>query len=121
MKRKNLHLLLGWLLLSLFTLALFPDQELALKAETPLLGQTSPRTIIAPLSFDVLKNPQALEAEKQKAMDKVQGILNQLMQAAQAAGAQAGAGAQQQQGSSAGKKDDEGPMDADYEVVDDKK
>ena len=74
MKRKNLHLLLGWLLLSLLTLALFPDQELALKAETPHLGQTSPRTIVAPLSFDVLKNPQELEAEKQKAMDKVYAV-----------------------------------------------
>lgn len=74
MRKINFHLLLGWFLLSLVTLLLFPNQELALKAETPHLGQTSPRTIIAPISFDVLKNPQELEAEKQKAMDKVHAV-----------------------------------------------
>jgi cyclic-di-AMP phosphodiesterase PgpH len=74
MKKINFHLLLGWFLLSSVTLLLFPNQELALKAETPHLGQTSPRTIIAPISFDVLKNPQELEAEKQKAMDKVHAV-----------------------------------------------
>jgi molecular chaperone DnaK len=68
-----------------------------------------------------VKEKSTSKDEIQKAMDKVQQILNQLMQAAQAAGAQPGAGAQQQQSSSSGKKDDEGPMDADYEVVDDKK
>jgi len=74
MKKKTLHFLFGWFLLSALTLALFPNQELALKAETPHLGQTSPRTIIAPISFDVLKTPQELETEKQKAMEKIYAV-----------------------------------------------
>ena len=74
MNKKLIHLLLGWAFLSLITLILFPNQELAMKAETPHLGQTSARTIIAPISFDVLKTPQEFEAEKQKAMDKVYAV-----------------------------------------------
>jgi len=67
------------------------------------------------------KEKATTKDEIQSAMDKVQQVLGEVMQAAQAsAGAQAQpeAGAHQQ---SSGKKDDEGPMDADYEVVDDKK
>lgn len=74
MNRNTIHLLLGWLLLSLCAVFLFPEEELAMRAETPHLGQTSVRTIIAPLSFDVPKTPQELEAEKQKAMDKVYAV-----------------------------------------------
>lgn len=66
-----------------------------------------------------IKEKATSKEEIQTAMDKVQQILGQVMQAAQGA---AGAGAQE--GAAPGsseKKNDDGPMDADYEVVDDKK
>lgn len=70
-----------------------------------------------------VKEKATSKDEIQSAMDKVQQVLGEVMQAAQAAGAGAAgaAGASAGQQSSSGKKDDEGPMDADYEVVDDKK
>jgi len=50
---------------------LFPVRDIAQKSELPMIGQSSPRSIIAPLSFEVLKNPQELEEEKKKARDKI--------------------------------------------------
>jgi len=52
-------------------MVLFPTGDIAQKSELPLIGQSSPRSIVAPISFDVLKNPQELEEEKKKAKDKV--------------------------------------------------
>jgi putative nucleotidyltransferase with HDIG domain len=50
---------------------LFPVMDIAQKFELPMIGQSSPRSIIAPISFEVLKNSQELEEEKKKARDKV--------------------------------------------------
>jgi len=52
-------------------MVLFPTGDIAQKSELPLIGQSSPRSIVAPISFDVLKNSQELEEEKKKARDKV--------------------------------------------------
>jgi putative nucleotidyltransferase with HDIG domain len=50
---------------------LFPVSDIAQKFELPMIGQSSSRSIIAPVSFEVLKNPQEQEEEKKKAKDKV--------------------------------------------------
>jgi len=54
-----------------FTMILFPVRDIAQKSELPMIGQSSTRSIIAPISFEVLKNPQELEEEKKKAREKV--------------------------------------------------
>jgi putative nucleotidyltransferase with HDIG domain len=52
-------------------MVLFPTQDLAQKSELPGIGQISPRTYMAQISFDVLKNPQEIEEEKKRAREKV--------------------------------------------------
>ncbi len=56
--------------------------------------------------------------EIQGAIDKLQSVMNELMQAAGAA--QPGPGPQAEPQANSGKKKDDGAVDADYEVVDDK-
>ena len=55
----------------IFIMVLFPTGDIAQKSELPLIGQSSPRSIVAPISFDVLKSPQELEEEKEKAREKI--------------------------------------------------
>src|SRR5690554_5334011 len=66
--------ILGWVFVSLLAVLLFPDKELAQKAETPYLGEVSARTLIAPISFEVPKTEQELEVERQKASEKVNAV-----------------------------------------------
>jgi putative nucleotidyltransferase with HDIG domain len=49
----------------------FPTQDIAQKSELPVLGQSSPRSISAQISFEVPKNAQELEEEIKKAKEKV--------------------------------------------------
>lgn len=72
--KNKISIVVGWIFISLLAIFLFPDKDLAQKAETPHLGQMSPRTIIAPISFDVPKTAQELEIERQKAADKVNAV-----------------------------------------------
>ncbi len=72
--KNKISIIAGWVCISLLAILLFPDKDLAQKAETPHLGQMSPRTIIAPISFDVPKTAQELEIERQKAADKVNAV-----------------------------------------------
>ncbi|OIP50852.1 MAG: hypothetical protein AUK31_04765 [Fibrobacteres bacterium CG2_30_45_31] len=76
MKKKtaHMHIIIGWILVALIAAILFPDKNLAQKAEVPHLGQMSTRTIIAPISFDVLKSTQEIESEKERAADKVYAV-----------------------------------------------
>ncbi len=76
MNRKKLkwHLLAGWAIVVAMAIFLFPDRDLAQKSEIPHLGQISPRTIIAPISFDVPKSAQEISAEKSRAADKVYAV-----------------------------------------------
>ncbi|MCL2208167.1 MAG: HDIG domain-containing protein [Fibromonadales bacterium] len=55
-------------------LILFPTQDIAQKTELPVLGQSSPRSIIAKISFDIPKNQQELEEEMKKAKEKVHPV-----------------------------------------------
>ncbi|MCK9182156.1 MAG: HDIG domain-containing protein [Fibrobacteraceae bacterium] len=76
MKKKSLkpHIIIGWILVTLFAVGLFPDKDLAQKSEIPHLGQISPRTIVAPISFEVPKSAQEIEQEKERAKDKVYAV-----------------------------------------------
>lgn len=76
MNRKSLkwHLLVGWAIAVALAIFLFPDKDLAQKSEIPHLGQISPRTIIAPISFEVPKSAQELANEKSRAADKVYAV-----------------------------------------------
>lgn len=75
--RKNkqiVHIILGWILVTALAILLFPTQELAQKAEIPHLGQLSSRTIIAPIKFELPKSSQEIEAEKEKAAERVEAV-----------------------------------------------
>lgn len=75
--RKNkqiVHIILGWILVTTLAILLFPTQELAQKAEIPHLGQLSSRTIIAPIKFELPKSSQEIEAEKEKAAERVEAV-----------------------------------------------
>lgn len=75
--RKNkqiVHIILGWILVTTLAVLLFPTQELAQKAEIPHLGQLSSRTIIAPIKFELPKSSQEIEAEKEKAAERVEAV-----------------------------------------------
>lgn len=74
MNKNKISIIAGWICISLLAILLFPDKELAQKAETPHLGQMSPRTLIAPISFEVPKTTQELEIERQKASEKVNAV-----------------------------------------------
>lgn len=76
MNRKKLkwHLLAGWAIVVALAIFLFPDRDLAQKSEIPHLGQISPRTIIAPISFEVPKSAQEILSEKARAADKVYAV-----------------------------------------------
>jgi len=73
-KEKKIHLFIGWIILILISILLFPDKNIALRAERPHLGQLSTRTIVAPFKFEVPKTDQEIQAEKARAADKVNVI-----------------------------------------------
>ena len=73
-KEKKIHLFIGWAILILIAILLFPDKNIALRAERPHLGQLSTRTIVAPFKFEVPKTEQEIQAEKARAADKVNAI-----------------------------------------------
>ena len=73
-KEKKIHLFIGWVLLILFAVLLFPDKNIALRAERPHLGQLSTRTIVAPFKFEVPKTEQEIQSEKARAIEKVNAI-----------------------------------------------
>jgi len=52
-------------------LILFPAQDIAQKSELPVIGQSSPRSIVAKISFEVPKHPLELEEEMKRAKEKV--------------------------------------------------
>ncbi len=73
-KEKKIHLIIAWILLILIAILLFPDKNIALRAERPHLGQLSTRTIVAPFKFEVPKTEQELLTERTRAADKVNAI-----------------------------------------------
>jgi putative nucleotidyltransferase with HDIG domain len=73
-KEKKIHLIIGWILLILIAILLFPDKNIALQAERPHLGQLSSRTIVAPFKFEVPKTEQEIQNEKARAAEKVNAI-----------------------------------------------
>ena len=73
-KEKKIHLFIGWIVLILIAILLFPDKNIALRAERPHLGQLSTRTIVAPFKFEVPKTEQELQTERTRAADKVNAI-----------------------------------------------
>lgn len=73
-KEKKIHLFIGWVILILIAILLFPDKNIALRAERPHLGQLSTRTIVAPFKFEVPKTEQEIQNEKARAADKINAI-----------------------------------------------
>ncbi len=73
-KKRLIYILLGWLLVSILVIFLFPDRNLAQRAEIPHIGQVSTRTIVAPLTFEVPKTPQEIESEKEKNADRINAV-----------------------------------------------
>ena len=76
MKKKQMliHFIIGWVLVVLTAIFLFPDKNIALQSERPHLGQVSTRTIVAPINFEVPKSEQEIETEKTRAAEKVNAI-----------------------------------------------
>lgn len=70
----KVHIVLGWTIVAALAAFLFPDKDIAQKAEFPHLGQVSERTIIAPISFEVPKSEQEFKNEKEHAADKVDAV-----------------------------------------------
>jgi len=62
------------MIFAISTIILFPTEDIAHKSELPVIGQSAPRSIVAQISFDVLKSPQELDDEMKKAKDKVQPV-----------------------------------------------
>jgi len=62
------------MIFAISTIALFPTEDIAHKSELPVIGQSAPRSIVAQISFDVLKSPQELEEEMKRVKDKVQPV-----------------------------------------------
>ena len=73
-KTLKLHTLFGCLVIIALGIILFPDKDLAQKSEVPHLGQISPRTIVAPISFEVPKSEQEIAGEKARAAAKVYAV-----------------------------------------------
>lgn len=73
-KSLKLHLFIGGAAVAILAVALFTDRDLAQKSEIPHLGEISPRTIVAPISFEVPKSEQEVAAERAKARDKVYAV-----------------------------------------------
>lgn len=73
-KKAYIHIGIGAALIIALILFLFPDQELAQRAEIPHLGQVSTRTIVAPIKFEVPKSEQEIELEKERAADRVNAV-----------------------------------------------
>ena len=73
-KQMKLHLFIGWLLILGIAFLLFPDQNVAVQAERPHLGQLSTRTIVAPINFEVPKTEQEIEQERNRAAEKINAI-----------------------------------------------
>jgi len=72
MKNKSfIHFVVCTMVFIASVLFFFPTQDIAQKSELPALGQSSPRSIYAQISFEVPKNAQELEEEIKKAKEKV--------------------------------------------------
>ena len=65
------HFVFAAVIFTISALLLFPTQDIAQKSDLPVIGQSSPRSIIAQISFDVLKSSQELEEEMRRAQDKI--------------------------------------------------
>jgi len=74
MNKNFFHFILCSAVFAISAIILFPTEDIAHKSELPVIGQSAPRSIVAQISFDVLKNPQELEDEMKRAKDKVQPV-----------------------------------------------
>jgi len=74
MNKHFFHFIFCSLIFTVSAIILFPTEDIAHKSELPVLGQSAPRSIVAQISFDVLKSPQELEDEMKRAKDKVQPV-----------------------------------------------
>lgn len=68
---RPVQLLLGWLVLSLLALILFPRPDIAYQAQIPRLGEISTKPYISPVSFEVPKSPDQLKQEQDSARSTV--------------------------------------------------
>lgn len=73
-KERLVHLLSGWLILAIFTVALFPHRDLSLQADIPRLGSIATKSYIAPISFEVPKSESQLKRERTDAQAKVLAV-----------------------------------------------
>jgi len=74
MNRSFFHFMLCSMIFTISAIILFPTEDIAHKSELPVIGQSAPRSIVAQISFDVLKTPQELEEEQKRAKDKIQPV-----------------------------------------------
>jgi putative nucleotidyltransferase with HDIG domain len=74
MNKRFFHFIFCSLIFTVSAIILFPTEDIAHKSELPVLGQSAPRSIVAQISFDVLKSQQELEDEMKRAKDKVQPV-----------------------------------------------
>jgi len=74
MNKSFFHFIICSVIFTISVIVLFPTEDIARKSELPVIGQSAPRSIVAQISFDVLKSPQELEDEMKRAKDKVQPV-----------------------------------------------
>jgi len=74
MSKSFFHFAFCAVIFAISTIILFPTEDIAHKSELPVIGQSAPRSVVAQISFDVLKSPQELEDEMKKAKDKIQPV-----------------------------------------------
>ena len=68
------HFLICSAIFAAAVVVLFPTEDIAQKSELPVIGQSAPRSIIAQISFEVLKNQEELEDEMKRAKDKINPV-----------------------------------------------
>lgn len=66
------HWLAGWLLLAIFSVALFPKPNITTQADIPQVGSIATRSYSAPITFDLPKQEQQLERERMEARKRVE-------------------------------------------------
>ena len=73
-KETNIHILIGFFIVALLAVLLFPEKELRQKAEIPHLGQISSRTIVAPINFEIPKTESELQKDREFAAGKINAV-----------------------------------------------
>jgi len=74
-KERTMQFIAGWLILAIFSVALFPHPDIALLSDIPRQGIVSAKSYVAPISFELPKTTEQLKREREQAEAKVRVVL----------------------------------------------